>query len=92
MGLACVESQNPEDENDLLVFALEIECACNASTSNVLERLICFIAIERPSVFTRPRPFPEIAAPYSIASSAVSEQRLQRHPRCHKRSLRGAVS
>jgi hypothetical protein len=55
---------------------------CSPSKLNVLamraphndhEKLICFIAIERPSVFTRPRPFPDIAALYSIASSAVSE-------------------
>jgi hypothetical protein len=40
------------DKNDILVLALEIECACNASTSNGLECLICSIAIERTSIFT----------------------------------------
>jgi hypothetical protein len=40
------------DENDILVFALEIECARDASTSNGLDRLTCSIAIERPGVFT----------------------------------------
>jgi hypothetical protein len=41
------------DEN---VFDIEIEWVCKASTSNDLERLTCSIAIEPPSVFTRPRP------------------------------------
>jgi len=49
------------DENDILKFDLEIELACDAGTSNDLERLTCSIAIVRPHVFTQSGPKADIA-------------------------------
>jgi hypothetical protein len=55
MSLMGPELKIPKhDENDILKFDFEIEWACDASTSNSLERLTCSIAIERPRVFTQP--------------------------------------
>ena len=48
------------DENDILKFDLEIELACDAGTSNDLERLTCSIAIVRPRVLTPLGPIGEV--------------------------------
>ena len=57
-GPGCVKIKIlKRDENDILKFDFEIEWACDADTSNGLERLTCSIAIEQARVFTQgPKP------------------------------------
>ena len=71
----CVKTQIPKrDENDILAFDLEIERACNSGVSNGLERLTCSIAIQRPRVFTQPRPRADMAGLFRWSAERRAHQ------------------
>jgi hypothetical protein len=63
MTLAVLKLKIPKcDEKDILAFDLEIERASNSGVANGLKCLTCSIAIERPCVFTQPRPVADLGA------------------------------